>query len=89
MRAGLDMLINISYVDDTEVFKSCLDYWQLFVAEIFASCTSHAGAPGEDEPGPMRQFSVESDGRTSTVNVCECFCLSWYVLLGHGMAPHL
>ncbi|WJX77589.1 Exportin-1 [Trifolium repens] len=24
---GLEYLINISYVDDTEVFKDCLDYW--------------------------------------------------------------
>jgi len=42
MSAGLTMLIKISYVDDTEVFKSCLDYWQLFVADIFGSCTTHA-----------------------------------------------
>ncbi len=25
--AGLDYLIAISYVDNTEVFKTCLDYW--------------------------------------------------------------
>lgn len=25
--AGLDYLVNISYVDNTEVFKTCLDYW--------------------------------------------------------------
>lgn len=42
MLAGLNNLIKISYVDDTEVFKSCLDYWQLFVADIFGSCTTHA-----------------------------------------------
>ena len=24
---GLDYLVNISYVDNTEVFKTCLDYW--------------------------------------------------------------
>lgn len=46
MLAGLNMLIKISYVDDTEIFKTCLDYWQLFVADIFGSCTSHA-LPGE------------------------------------------
>jgi exportin-1 len=46
MLAGLNMLIKISYVDDTEIFKSCLDYWQLFVADIFGSCTSHT-LPGE------------------------------------------
>lgn len=46
MLAGLNTLIKISYVDDTEIFKSCLDYWQLFVADIFGSCTTHA-LPGE------------------------------------------
>ncbi|KAL0735703.1 hypothetical protein Bca4012_011913 [Brassica carinata] len=33
--AGLEYLINISYVDDTEVFKVCLDYWNLLVLELF------------------------------------------------------
>ncbi|XP_027913552.1 protein EXPORTIN 1A-like isoform X2 [Vigna unguiculata] len=32
---GLEYLINISYVDDTEVFKVCLDYWNVLVAELF------------------------------------------------------
>ncbi|KAK9724081.1 hypothetical protein RND81_05G046700 [Saponaria officinalis] len=32
---GLEYLVNISYVDDTEVFKVCLDYWNSFVLEIF------------------------------------------------------
>ncbi|KAL5568216.1 hypothetical protein UlMin_024791 [Ulmus minor] len=32
---GLEYLINISYVDDTEVFKVCLDYWNSFVLELF------------------------------------------------------
>ncbi|KAK1441519.1 hypothetical protein QVD17_07482 [Tagetes erecta] len=32
---GLEYLINISYVDDTEVFKVCLDYWNLLVSELF------------------------------------------------------
>ncbi|PKI39484.1 hypothetical protein CRG98_040160 [Punica granatum] len=32
---GLDYLINISYVDDTEVFKVCLDYWNSLVLELF------------------------------------------------------
>ncbi len=25
--AGLEYLVNISYVDNTEIFKTCLDYW--------------------------------------------------------------
>ncbi|KAM7463572.1 hypothetical protein LguiA_031693 [Lonicera macranthoides] len=32
---GLDYLTNISYVDDTEVFKVCLDYWNSLVLELF------------------------------------------------------
>jgi exportin-1 len=32
---GLEYLINISYVDDTEVFKVCLDYWNFLVSELF------------------------------------------------------
>ncbi|KAH6815391.1 exportin 1A, partial [Perilla frutescens var. hirtella] len=32
---GLQYLINISYVDDTEVFKVCLDYWNSIVSELF------------------------------------------------------
>uniref|UniRef100_A0A7N0UPH6 Importin N-terminal domain-containing protein n=1 Tax=Kalanchoe fedtschenkoi TaxID=63787 RepID=A0A7N0UPH6_KALFE len=34
---GLEYLINISYVDDTEVFKVCLDYWNSLVSELFQS----------------------------------------------------
>ncbi|KAK7347055.1 hypothetical protein VNO80_21581 [Phaseolus coccineus] len=32
---GLEYLINISYVDDTEVFKVCLDYRNSLVSELF------------------------------------------------------
>ncbi|KAK2356221.1 protein EXPORTIN 1A [Trifolium repens] len=32
---GLEYLINISYVDDTEVFKDCLDSWNSLVSELF------------------------------------------------------
>ncbi|KAI8012937.1 Protein EXPORTIN 1A [Camellia lanceoleosa] len=32
---GLEYLINISYVDDTEVFKVCLDYWNSLLLELF------------------------------------------------------
>lgn len=34
---GLDYLVNISYVDSTEVFKTCLDYWNYFVPDIYGS----------------------------------------------------
>ncbi|CAN0898072.1 Protein EXPORTIN 1A [Linum grandiflorum] len=32
---GLEYLIKISYVDETEVFKVCLDYWNSLVLELF------------------------------------------------------
>ncbi|KAL6122954.1 hypothetical protein ACLB2K_075478 [Fragaria x ananassa] len=32
---GLEYLISISYVDDTEVFKVCLDYWNSLVLELY------------------------------------------------------
>ncbi|KAI3829355.1 hypothetical protein L1987_03475 [Smallanthus sonchifolius] len=32
---SLEYLINISYVDNTEVFKVCLDYWNSLVLELF------------------------------------------------------
>ncbi|KAG1365339.1 putative Exportin-1 [Cocos nucifera] len=32
---GLEYLIGISYVDDTEVFKVCLDYWNILVLDLF------------------------------------------------------
>lgn len=37
---GLDYLVNISYVDNVEVFKSCLDYWNFFVPDVYASACS-------------------------------------------------
>ncbi|CAH2055233.1 unnamed protein product [Thlaspi arvense] len=42
--AGLGYLIGISYVDDTEVFKVCLDYWNSLVLELFGS-HHHVGHP--------------------------------------------
>ena len=34
---GLDILVNISYVDDDEVFKICLDYWNFFVPDVYST----------------------------------------------------
>ncbi|WZZ30128.1 hypothetical protein YC2023_013529 [Brassica napus] len=42
---GLEYLISISYVDDTEVFKVCLDYWNSLVSELF-TLHHHVGHPG-------------------------------------------
>lgn len=37
---GLDYLLNISFVDDDEVFKICLDFWNYFVPDVYASVTT-------------------------------------------------
>eukprot|EP00884_Botryococcus_braunii_P004854 jgi/Botrbrau1/1436/Bobra.0063s0127.1 len=34
---GLDYLLKISFVNDDEVFKICLDYWNFFVPEVYSS----------------------------------------------------
>jgi len=39
--SGLNYLIQISYVEDIEVYKVCLDYWHWLVATVY-----HAGLPG-------------------------------------------
>eukprot|EP00897_Mesotaenium_endlicherianum_P006301 jgi/Mesen1/569/ME000107S10808 len=43
---GLEYLIQISYVDDIEVFKVCLDYWHYLVSNLFQTeCNTEASAP--------------------------------------------
>lgn len=42
--AGLDLLVNVSYVDDDEVFKICLDYWNFFVPDVYSTVSTEANA---------------------------------------------
>lgn len=41
---GLSFLVEISYVDDDEVLKICLDYWQFFVPDVYSSVASEPNA---------------------------------------------
>jgi exportin-1 len=34
---GLSYLLNLSFIDNDEVFKICLDYWHFFVPEVYSS----------------------------------------------------
>ena len=34
---GLQYLVRISYVDADEVLKICLDYWNLFVPDVYTT----------------------------------------------------
>lgn len=33
---GLDYLLKISFVENDEVFKICLDYWNYFVPDVYS-----------------------------------------------------
>ena len=48
---GLEYLLNISYTDEPEVFKVCLDYWHVLVCDLYQS--DGDGAAG----GGMAEFS--------------------------------
>ncbi|GBF89748.1 hypothetical protein Rsub_02918 [Raphidocelis subcapitata] len=61
---GLDMLTSISYVDDVEVFKTCLDYWSLFVADVYSGAnipTTPGG--GNQVPQPQAGTTLEEAAR--------------------------
>ena len=51
--AGLEYLLKLSYIDDDEVFKVCLDYWNALVCDLFqAECVS--SAPSVESPFAFR-----------------------------------
>ena len=37
---GLEYLLSISFVEEDEIFKICLDYWNFFVPDIYSSATT-------------------------------------------------
>ena len=41
---GLDILVQISYVEDDEVLKICLDYWNFFVPDVYSSLAQEPNA---------------------------------------------
>ena len=66
---GLDALIRISYVDDVETFKVCLDYWHLYVCDLYSSEEvgllaiggGGSGAACRTSRGPSRRSPGNSD----------------------------
>lgn len=65
---GLNNLVAISYVSDREVLKTCLDYWNVFVADVYTTqcqasvAASLVGAAGTAGDGG---FSFGSPGATA------------------------
>ena len=45
---GLDYLVKISFVEDDEVFKICLDYWNYFVPDVYSRCAAASSTPHDD-----------------------------------------
>ena len=66
---GLQYLVNISYVEADEVLKICLDYWNLFVPDVFTtSQTTDVNA--QFSFGPVPTVSC------LCANMCSIRCLS-------------
>ena len=42
--AGLEYLLNISFVRDDEILKICLDFWHFFVPDVYNSVAGGTGA---------------------------------------------
>lgn len=40
LELGLQYLVQVSYVSETEVFKTCLDYWGTFVPHVYSISTA-------------------------------------------------
>ncbi|KAL1547350.1 Exportin-1 [Salvia divinorum] len=62
---GLEYLINISYVDDTEVFKVCLDYWNSLVLELFEAHHNMDSPAGNMMGFQMPMLSGVAEGHGS------------------------
>ena len=61
---GLEYLLNISYVEEPEVFKVCLDYWHVLVCDLFQS---DAGGAEAGTGQPVLEFSFAPAGTGSQV----------------------
>lgn len=71
LRLGLENLINISYVDDREVLKTCLDYWNVFVADVYTTqcqvSLAQSGLAGAAAAGGDGGFSFGSPAAANGV----------------------
>ena len=63
--AGLEYLLNISFVRDDEILKICLDFWHYFVPDVYDSC--HPVTPGSAKlTAPLLSPSQVPPSRTHT-----------------------
>ena len=59
---GLEYLLNISYTDEPEVFKVCLDYWHVLVCDLYQS--------DGDAPGGAPSFLRPAGGAGARRGAC-------------------
>jgi exportin-1 len=64
---GVEYLLNISYTDEPEVFKVCLDYWHVLVCDLYQSDgDANAGGGGEFSFAPAGNGGGGGGGGGST-----------------------
>lgn len=81
----LNLLVQISYVNDNELFKTCLDYWTSFVCDIFShECSldsrpkhdfafmgSNGGPLGGQKPASRKQLHAEILSKLRLLMICK------------------
>lgn len=72
---GLQYLVNISYVEADEVLKICLDYWNLFVPDVYTtSQTTDVNAQFSFGPMHTVSFMLVCHLVKSWQLECSCRC---------------
>lgn len=67
---GLDYLLKISFVEDDEVFKICLDYWNFFVPDVYSRCSSRFPLVHGSEHSQVQRFAPVMTGSQES-NGCD------------------
>lgn len=69
--AGLEYLLNISFVNDDEVLKICLDFWHFFVLDVFDSLSpTPASSPGTPRAPVAMQASFNPCSPIHCLQLC-------------------
>eukprot|EP00798_Chlamydomonas_sp_ICE-L_P000521 gene521-1934_t len=76
LQAALEYLVQISFVENLEVFKTCLDYWNFFVPDVYASTCAMDPALvfsfAPTTPQPPRRKALFASILTKLRNVMIC-----------------
>ena len=70
---GLDYLLKISFVEDDEVFKICLDYWNYFVPDVYSRCSSRFSLVHGSEHSQVQRLAPLMTGSQESNGCGICF----------------